>query len=143
SHVDDVVVAYAEGRTEFLEDGNLSPTRRRAHNRVNLPGCFVIAKTRTEDVIGSHNALECRLDNLLRRGGNHVERNLVAVRDAVERTREEVHVVLQPDALPGFDQVFLAYSTEVRIVQDKVRKFRALLDEVHLRKALHLVVEGV
>src|SRR5713226_3884967 len=51
--------------------------------------------------------------------------------------------MLQADALTGFDKMLATHFAEVRIMQNEIAEFRALLDEVHLRKAFHLVIEAV
>src|SRR5712692_3886105 len=68
---------------------------------------------------------------------------LVTIGKIVKRAREERDVVLQADALAGFDEVLAADLAEVRVMKNEIAKFRALLDEVHLGKTFHLVVEAV
>ena len=51
--------------------------------------------------------------------------------------------MLQANALAGLDEVLTANAAEIRIVENEIAEFRALLDKVHLRKAPHLVVKAV
>jgi len=79
THIDDLVVADAEVRTELLEHGDFAPAGRGANDGVNFPGGFVVTEASAEDVIRWNDALERGLDNLLRRGGDDVEMELVAI----------------------------------------------------------------
>ena len=58
-------------------------------------------------------------------------------------SREEIDVVFQTDALAGFDQVFAADAAEIRVMQNQVRKFGALLNQMDVGQAFHLVVKPV
>src|ERR1035438_1978384 len=51
--------------------------------------------------------------------------------------------MLQAYALPGFHEVLAADPPEIGIVQDQIRQFRALLDEVNVRQALHFCMKIV
>ena len=143
AHINDVVVADAERGAQLLKDGDLSPTRRSANDRIHFTSGFVETEARAEDVIRGNDALKRRLDDLLRRGGNDVERNFVAVAQILERTRKQADVMLQTDALAGFDQVFAADAAEIGVVQDQIGELGTLLHKVNVRKALHLFVEIV
>src|SRR5882724_9846926 len=143
AHVDDLVVTDPEARPKFLQHGDLPPSGGRPNDGIHFAGSFVVAEARAKDVVRRNDALERRLDDLLRRGGDYVEMKLVAVSEIFERARKKRNVVLQADALTGIYKMLAAYPTKFRVVQDEVAEFRALLDEVHLRKALHLVVEAV
>src|SRR5207245_5464925 len=102
-----------------------------------------VAETCTENMIRRHDALERRFNDLLRRGGDDVEMELVAFSEIVERPRKQRNVVLQANALARFDEMFPAHFSKIRIVQNQIAEFRALLDEVHLGKAFHLVVKSM
>src|SRR6266704_2706312 len=96
-----------------------------------------------EDVIGRNDALERRLDNFLGRGGDDVEMKFVTLRQIVEGAREKCDVVFQADALAGLNEMVAADAAEIRVMENQIAKLRALLDEVHLRQSLDLVVEPV
>jgi len=64
----------------FLEHSDFPPTGRGANDGIHLAGGFVVAEARAEDVFGRNNIRKCRLDDLLRRGGDNVEVELVAIR---------------------------------------------------------------
>src|SRR5208283_1897128 len=106
AHVDDAVRADAQGRANLFERGDFPPTRGGADDGLNLTGRFVEAESRADDAIGRHDAFQRRLDDLLRRRGDDVERDLVAFGKIFERAREEIDIVLQADALARFYQVF-------------------------------------
>ena len=122
AHIDDVIVADAERCAQFLEDGDFAPTGRGADNGVDFAGVGIEAKARAENVIRRDDALERGLDDLLRSGGNDVERKLVAVRKARQGSREQSDVVFEADALTGFDQMLAADATESGVVKDEVRE---------------------
>src|SRR5205807_3356106 len=105
---------------EFLEHGDLAPSRRSANDGVDFPGCFLVAETCTENVIRRHDALERRFNDLLRCGGDDVEMELVAFSEIVERPREQRDVVLQADTLARFGVLFPSYFSKIRIVQNQV-----------------------
>jgi hypothetical protein len=44
--------------------------------------------------------------------------------------------VLQANALAGLDEVLAANAAEIRVVENEIAEFRALLDKVHLRKRM-------
>jgi hypothetical protein len=68
---------------------------------------------------------------------------LVAIGEIVQSAREERDVMLQSDLLASFNEVLAADLSEVRVMKNEIAEFRALLDEVHLGKTFHLVVEAV
>ena len=68
---------------------------------------------------------------------------LVAIGEILKRACKERNVVLQANTFPGVHEVLAAHAAKIRVVQDEVAELRALLDEVHLRETLHLVVEAV
>ena len=51
--------------------------------------------------------------------------------------------MFQPNFLAGLHQVFPAHPPEIRVVQNQVRQFGALLHQVHLGQALHLLVKAM
>ncbi len=63
--------------------------------------------------------------------------------EIVERARKERNVVLQADALAGFNKVLAPDLAEVRVMENQVAELRALLDEIHLGKTFHLVMKSV
>src|ERR1700687_5679497 len=143
AHIDDVVVADAQGRTNFFEDGDFAPARGGADDGIDFSGGFVVTETRAEDVFGRNDALEGGLNDLLGRRGDDVEMDFVALGKIVESARKKGDVVFEADALAGFDQMFAPYAAKFGIVKNQIGELRALLDEVHLRQALDLVVKGV
>jgi hypothetical protein len=72
-----------------------------------------------------------------------MERYPEIIREIIERVREELDVVFQTDALPGLDQVLATNATEIGVMQDEVREFSTLLNQIDAGKALHLLVERV
>src|SRR5262249_40021900 len=100
-------------------------------------------KARPENMLGRHDVLQRRLNNLLRRGRNDVEIELVAFRQILERPRKEPHVVLQADTLAGLHEMLAPNSAKIRTMEDQVAELRALLHEICLGKALRLVVKIV
>src|SRR5580704_6315512 len=94
-------------------------------------------------MVWRNNSLQRRLNDFLRRRRNYIEGNLEAVGNVLERTREKIDVVLQADAFAGLDEVVATYTAEIRVVKDQIRELRALLDEVNVREAFHLVVKVV
>src|SRR5271154_2152385 len=132
AHVDDVVVADAEGRADFLEDGDFAPAGGGADDGLDLASGVVVLETRAEDVLRGNDAFEGRLDNLLRGGGDNVEMKVVALGKSVENACEKGDVVLEADALAGGNEVVAADAAEFGIVENEIAEFRALLDEVHL-----------
>src|SRR6266480_747884 len=143
THVDDLVVANADVRAEFLKHGDFAPAGGGANDGIHLDGGFVVAEARAEDVIRRNDAFERRLDDFLRRGGDHVEMEFVAFDEIIERARKEPDVVLQADAFAGFREVLAAHAAEIRVVENEIAELRALLHEVHLREAVDLVAESV
>jgi len=77
-HVDDAVVADAEIGAKLFKSGELTPAGGNTNDGVHFTGSFVVTEPRAENVIRRHDTLECRLDDLLRRGGDDVEMELVA-----------------------------------------------------------------
>src|SRR6202030_3346661 len=110
---------------------------------IHLARGFVVTEARAEDVIWRNDAFERRLDDLVRRGGDHVEMKFVAFGKIIERARKERDVVLQADAFPGFDEVLAAHAAKIRIMENQIAELRTLLNEVYVRKALDLVVKAV
>src|SRR4029077_5798779 len=100
-------------------------------------------EARAENVIRRHDSFERGLDDLLWRSGDNVEMELVALCEIVQGARKERHVMLQADALAGLDKVLAPDLAEVRVMENQIAEFRALLDEVHLGKAFHLVMKSV
>src|SRR5437899_10495757 len=92
----------AKNRAKLFEHGNLAPDREGANDGIHFPG-LLVAEARAEDVIRRNDALERRLNNLLRRGGDYAEMEFVAIREILERAGEERYVVLQADALAGLE----------------------------------------
>src|SRR5208282_4640009 len=143
AHVDDVVVADTEFGAALFKNGDFAPSCGSANDRFDFARGFVIAEARAENILRRHNSFERGLDNLLRSRGDHIEMEFVAFRKIGQRARKKSDVVLQSDALAGFYQVIAANAAEFRVVQNQIAEFRTLLDEVHLRKTLDLVVEPV
>jgi len=114
-----------------------------ADDGLNLTGRFVEAEARADNVIGRHDAFQRRLDDLLRRRGDDVKRELVAVGKFFEGARKKIDIVLQTDALARFDQMFAPHAAKIRIMKNQVREFGALLHQVDLGQAFHLVVKPV
>src|SRR5262249_9180614 len=104
---------------------------------------FVVAEPRTEDVLRRNDAFERRLNDLLRCGRDDVEVELVALRQALQRAGKQSYVMLQPDALSGLDKMLAADTAKVRIMQNQIAELRALLHQIHVGKALDLVVKIV
>src|SRR5205823_11090229 len=88
-----------------------------------------------------HDAIERGLDDLLRRSGDHMEIELVAVREGFERFRKKLYVAFQTDQFAGFEQMFASNTAKLRIMQNQVRQFRALLDQIDLCQAPNFVME--
>src|SRR4029077_13442467 len=143
AHVDDVVVADAEMSAQLYQDSNFAPAGRGSDDGFHFARGFIETESRAVDVLFGNDSFERRLNNFLRRGGNNVERNSEIVGEVVERVREELHVVLQTDALPGLDQVLATNATEIGVMQDEVRKFSTLLNQIDIGQAFHLLVERV
>src|SRR5260370_5869680 len=143
AHVNDLIVADTEIRAKLLEHGDFAPAGSGANDGVDFAGGFIVTEARAEDVIRRNNALESRLDDLLRCVRDNVEMKFVAFREIIESAREERDVVLQADALAGFLKVRAADLAEIRVVENEIAELRAPLDEVHLRQALDLLVKAV
>src|SRR5258708_7053346 len=143
AHVNDLIVADAEVRAKLLEHGDFAPAGRGANDGVDFAGGFIVTEARAEDVIRRNDSVKRRLDDLLRCGGDHVEMKFVAFSEIIKRACEERDVVLQTDALAGFLEVRTADFAEIRVMENEIAELRALLDEVHLRQALDLLVEAV
>ena len=137
------LIADPKARAELLEHRNFTPACGGANDGVDFAGDFIVAEARAEDVVRRNDAFKRRLDDFLRRGGDHVEMKFVAFGKIIERPGKKRDVVLQADAFSGFDEVLTSHLAEIRIVENEIAELRALLDEVHLRQALHLVVEAV
>jgi len=142
AHVNNLVVADAKTRAKLFEHGNLAPACGGANDGIDFPG-LLVAEARAEDVIRRNDALERRLNNLLRRGGDYVEMEFIAIREILERAGEERYVVLQADALAGLDEMLSPHAAEIRVMQNEIAQLGALLDEVYLSQALDLVVKPV
>ena len=143
SHIDDVVMADAESSANFFEHGDLAPAGSGANDARNFAGGFIVTKARAENPLRRNDSFERRLNDFLRRSGDNVEMNLVAFGKIFERARKQGDVVLEADALAGFDQMFATHAAKLWIVKNKVAELSALLDEVHLRQADDFVVEGL
>ena len=71
-------------------------------------------------MIRRNDAFERGLNDLLRRGGDHVEVELVTFAKGIERAGEQRHVVLQADAFAGFDEVLAPDVAEIRVMQNEI-----------------------
>ena len=94
---------------KFVHHSYLAVTRGNAGDGLDFAGLRVVAETRPEDVIISHNSLQCGLDDFLRRGRNCVKQEAVAVQ-IVEHGREQVDIAFQANALSDFHQVFAPHT---------------------------------
>src|SRR5260370_19821265 len=112
-------MADSKARAKFFEHGDLAPARGGANDGFHFAG-VVVAEPRAEDVIRRNDTLESRLNNLLRRRGDYVEMEFVAFAKSVQRAGEERHVVLQADALAGFDEMLATDAAEIRIMQNEI-----------------------
>ena len=135
--------ADAQGGANLFERGDFPPARGGADDGLDLAGRFVEAESRADNVIGRHDAFQRRLDDLLWRRGDDVKREFVAVGKFFERAREKIDIVLQTDALARFDQMFAPHAAEIRVMKNQVREFGALLHQVDIGQAFHLVVKPV
>src|SRR5712691_8734044 len=141
AHVNDVVMADGQIRADFFQHGDFAPACGSANDGIHFARGVIVTEARAMDALRRNDAFERGLDDLLGRGGDHVEMKLVAVGEIVKQTREECDVVLQPDALAGFDQVLAADAPDIRVVENQIAQLGALLDKVHRRKSLNLVRE--
>ena len=128
---------------QFFQDSDFAPAGRRSDDGFHFARGFVETESRTVDVLSRDDSFERRLNNLLGRRGNNVERYPEIVGETIERIREEFDVVFQADALPGLDQVLTTNPAEIGVMQDEVRKFSTLLNQIDAGKAFHLLVERV
>src|SRR5580765_5263119 len=72
-----------------------------------------------------------------------MEIKFVAFGKRFKRLGKKLYVVLETDEFAGFEQMFTANPAKFRIVQNQIRKFRALLHEINLSKPFDFVMEAV
>ena len=82
THVGDAVMTDGQRGAQFLQDGDFAVSGGNAHDRLNLAGILGVAELRADDVVGGHDAFQCRLDHLLRRGRDHIKVEAVTVQIA-------------------------------------------------------------
>ncbi len=133
-YVYQAIVADGQAGAQLVHHRHLAVAGRQPHDGFDLAAFGMVAEAGSKDVIGRHHAFERRFNDLLRRGGNHVEREMVAV-DIVEQFRQHSDVGLQAHALADFNEVLAANLAELGIVQQQVGEFPALLYQVNLRQA--------
>src|SRR4051794_23400362 len=89
SHIDDVIVADAESGADLLKYGDLAPAGGGANDPRHFSGRFVVAKPRAENPLCGNNPFQRRLNDLLRRGGDNVEVNLITFSKIFERASKQ------------------------------------------------------
>src|SRR5436309_349620 len=80
------------------------------------------------------------LDHFVGRRCNQVEREMVTV-ETVQQSRQQANVFLQTDSLACFDQMLAPYAAIFRIMQQQIRQFRSLLDQMGARQPSDLLLE--
>jgi hypothetical protein len=88
----------------------------------------------SEDMVRRHDAFEGRHHDFLRRGGNDIERILVAADFAAQRLNQARDVLLQADPLTRFDKMLPPDTAELGIVAEEISEFGPLLYEANTRK---------
>ena len=136
-------MADAQVCAKLLEYGDLAPARGSTNDRVHFARRFVVPETGSEDAIWRHNSFQGRLNNLLRRCGDHVEIKLVFFTKIVQNSCEQRDVMLQANSPAGLHEVLAAHAAKIRIMENQIAELRTLLNEVDVRKALDLVVKAV
>src|SRR5437588_8190615 len=119
AHVNNLVVADAEARAQFLKHGDFAPACGSANDGGDFSR-FVVAEARAENMIRRNDAFERRLNNLLRCRGDYVEMEFVAFAERVERASKQGHIVLQANALASLDQMLAPERPKIRVMQKEI-----------------------
>src|SRR5690242_19195452 len=107
---------HGELRPQSFQDSDFSVACRHTVDREDFTSRGVVSKTSSEDMAFGYDAVERGLDHFLRSGGNHIERELMAI-DAGKELGKLADVVLQANAFPDFNEMLLPDAPVVRIVE--------------------------
>src|SRR6476661_2283291 len=139
--VDDALAGHAEAKAQIVERGDLAVARWDTQDRSDLAGRRVELEMRRDDPLWRNDPIECRIDHLLRRGGNDVEVEAIAVDAALEAIGEHVDVPLESNASSDVDQIIAAHAAKLRIVTEQIGELGSRLHEVQTRKSGNLLGE--
>src|ERR1700678_925389 len=136
-----MVGGNAELFFELIQPGNFAITGRRANQALDL-AIGLVFKFGSKNVVLGHNPHQRRLDHFHRRRRNHIKIKVESVNPAVEDLINLLDIFLEANSLARLDQVFTTNARmKFRIVQEQVRKFGALLDQVQLGHTFGLALE--
>jgi hypothetical protein len=135
-------LAESAAFSQRVQHSDLTVSRGHARYRRDLTRVFVVAKFRTDEVVLGHDPFERGSNNLLRgrRGDIEIETPPIEVG---EELRKQVNVLLEPDAFAGLHQMMLADAAILRIVQQQVGQFAALLYQVSVGKPTNPIGKAV
>jgi len=93
-------------------------------------------------MIGRDDPVERRQHDFLRRRGDHVEVEAVAVDPLREHPGEKLYVPFEPNLAADLEEISTSDSGVLRVIREQVRQLGALLHEIEIGECRHFLTKA-